>query len=57
MKTEKRTDFLIDGGELDEPSRQVLIICDDLKRHGAIIDEETTLKYYKQRIKHVRSTP
>ena len=46
----EKTIFLQNGGELDELSRQVLLICDDLKRYGAIISDETIIKYYKNRL-------
>lgn len=49
MSISERTTFLQNGGELDDLSRQVLIICDDLIRCGAIIPEKTILKYYKNR--------
>ena len=50
---DKRTDYLIAGGELTELSRQTLIIVDDLKRCGAIISDENTLKYYEMRKKSI----
>ena len=49
MNISERTTFLQNGGELDDLSRQVLLICDDLVRCGAIIPEKTKLKYYMKR--------
>lgn len=50
MDISERTTFLQNGGELDDLSRQVLLICDDLKKYGAIISNETMIKYYKNRL-------
>lgn len=52
MNIVERADFLLARGELTEFSRQILLTCDDLKLHGAIIPEETILEYYKNR-KHL----